>query len=92
VASQQIEQFLMNRKSKEVAAAELARLRSGARIEYLNKALALDPKAAPAGAAPAPAAASGAPAAAPAAAAPDSAATATDADKAAFERGAAGLR
>jgi peptidyl-prolyl cis-trans isomerase C len=73
VASQQIEQFLINEKNKELAAAELARLRSGARIEYLNKSMALAPKAAPAPAAPA----------APAAGA---------ADKAALERGVAGLK
>jgi peptidyl-prolyl cis-trans isomerase C len=106
VASQQIEQFLAKQKNKELAAAELARLRSGARIEYLNKSMALDPKAA-------------VPAAQGAAAAPDSAAAAgangpgagargqqagarnprvpaaaetTAADKAALERGAAGLR
>ncbi len=56
VAAQQIEQFLMNKRSKERAAAEMARLRAGARIEYLNKSMALDAKAAPAvlpGAAPA---------------------------------------
>jgi peptidyl-prolyl cis-trans isomerase C len=54
VAAQQIEQFLMNKRSKERAAAEMARLRAGARIEYLNKSMALDPRTAPAaGAAPA---------------------------------------
>jgi EpsD family peptidyl-prolyl cis-trans isomerase len=78
VASQQIEQYLVKQKNKELAAAELARLRSTARIEYLNKSMALDPKAAPAAA---PAAAAAAPATAPAAQAP-----------AALERGVAGLR
>jgi peptidyl-prolyl cis-trans isomerase C len=54
VAAQQIEQFLMNKRSKERAAAEMARLRAGARIEYLNKSMALDARTAPAaGAAPA---------------------------------------
>lgn len=50
VASSQIEQHLSRQKNKELAAAELARLRATARIEYLNKAMALDPKAAPAAA------------------------------------------
>jgi peptidyl-prolyl cis-trans isomerase C len=77
-AAPQIEQFLANQRNKEQAAAELARLRAGARIEYLNKSMALDAKAAPAAAAPA---TPGAPAA------PKDAA-----DKAALERGAAGLK
>ena len=64
-ASQQIEQFLVNKRNKESAAAELARLRANAKIEYLNKSMALDAKPAPA-AAPAQAA-PGARAAAPAA-------------------------
>lgn len=50
-AAQQIEQFLMNAKSKEAAAAEIKRLRTVAKIEYLNKDVAADPK--PAAAAPA---------------------------------------
>ena len=62
VAAQQIEQFLMNKKSKDAADAELARLRAAARIEYLNKELVPD--------APAPAAM---PAAADAAATGDAA-------------------
>ncbi len=37
VAGPQIEQFLMNKKSKEAADAELVRLRAAAKIEYLNK-------------------------------------------------------
>jgi peptidyl-prolyl cis-trans isomerase C len=87
LASQQIEQFLVKQKNKELAAAELARLRAGAKIEYLNKSMALDSKAAPAAPAMAPAALG-------AAASPDSAAAAgtTVTDKAALERGAAGLR
>lgn len=38
-AAAQIEQFLQNAKAKEAAAAELARLRAAAKIEYLNKEL-----------------------------------------------------
>ena len=79
VASQQIEQFLVNKRTKESAAAELTRLRASAKIEYLNKSMAADAKAVT-GAAAAPASGLGAPAA-PAAAA-----------KAALERGVAGLK
>lgn len=43
-AAQQIEQFLMNAKSKEAAAAEIARLRAAAKIEYLKKDMAAAPK------------------------------------------------
>ena len=57
----QIEQYLVNTKGKEAAAAELKRLRAAAKVEYLNKALA-PTAAAAAGAAAAPASA---PAAAP---------------------------
>ena len=82
-AAQQIEQFLVNKRNKESAAAELARLRATARIEYLNKSLAMDAKAVPAAAAvPAQPSLGAAPAAAP----PDAAA------KAAVERGVAGLK
>jgi EpsD family peptidyl-prolyl cis-trans isomerase len=84
-AAPQIEQFLVNRRNKEQAAAELARLRASAKIEYLNKSMALDAKsAAPAAATPAAAAARAAPATP---AAPKDAA-----DKAALERGVAGLK
>lgn len=76
VAAGQIEQFLMNKKSKAASDAEVARLRATAKIEYLNKA-----------AAPAPAAAAPA-AAAPAAATPAQ----TGAPSEANERGAAALR
>ncbi|WP_317201428.1 EpsD family peptidyl-prolyl cis-trans isomerase [Janthinobacterium sp.] len=38
VARPQIEQFLFNKKNKEAADAELARLRAAAKIEYFNKA------------------------------------------------------
>jgi peptidyl-prolyl cis-trans isomerase C len=55
VASPQIEQFLVNKRNKESAAAELARLRAAAKIEYLNKSMAMDARPVPA--APAPAAA-----------------------------------
>jgi peptidyl-prolyl cis-trans isomerase C len=83
VASPQIGQFLLNQRNKEGAAAELSRLRSTAKIEYINKAMALDAKAAPA---PAPATA----------AQPDGAATTPAADdakaRAALERGVAGLK
>jgi peptidyl-prolyl cis-trans isomerase C len=88
-AATQIEQFLVNRRNREQAAAELARLRAGAKIEYLNKSMALDarpqPAAAAAPAAPAASAAPEAPAAP--AAAPDGAA-----DKAALDRGVAGRK
>jgi peptidyl-prolyl cis-trans isomerase C len=106
-ASQQIEQFLIKQKNKELAAAELARLRSGARIEYLNKSLALDSKT-PAQAAPGAAAAQDTAAATgghgPGIGAPGNnalrartpakpgAAETTAADKAALERGVAGLK
>ena len=76
VAAQQIEQFLINKKNKEAADAELARLRSTAKIAYLNKDLAPD--------AAAPAAPPPMPAAAPAGG--------DAADKAALERGVAGLK
>ena len=62
----QIEQYLMNTKGKEAAAAELKRLRAAAKVEYLNKAMA--PTAAPA------AGTAAAPASAPAAAPSDAAA------------------
>lgn len=79
-AAPQIEQFLVNKKSKEAAEAELKRLRAAAKIEYLNKADT--PAAGTAPAAPA------APAAAPAAAATAPAGV----DGAATERGVAGLK
>jgi len=37
-AAPQIEQFLVNKKNKEAAEAEIKRLRASAKIEYLNKA------------------------------------------------------
>ncbi|MCS0589338.1 EpsD family peptidyl-prolyl cis-trans isomerase [Massilia norwichensis] len=48
VAAPQIEQFLVNKKNKELASAELQRLRADAKIEYINKSMMPDPKAAPA--------------------------------------------
>lgn len=67
-AAPQIEQFLVNARNKEAAAAELARLRTTGKVEYLNKSLAPDatpakPAAAPAAAAPAEVAPAAAPAA-----------------------------
>jgi len=88
VAAPQIEQFLMKRKNQELAADELKRLRSSARIEYLNKSMMPDVKP---GALPA-----SAPAVAPASAPALSPASAVDdaggADKAALDRGVAGLK
>jgi EpsD family peptidyl-prolyl cis-trans isomerase len=78
-AAPQIEQFLVNRRNKEQAATELARLRADAKIQYLNKSMALDAKAVPAVAIK--------PAAPAAPVAPKDAA-----DKAALERGVAGLK
>ena len=72
----QIEQYLVNTRSKEAAAAELKRLRDATKIEYLNKALAPDASTPPAPAAPT------APAAAPIGGDPD----------AATARGVAGLK
>ncbi|MES2757521.1 MAG: EpsD family peptidyl-prolyl cis-trans isomerase [Pseudomonadota bacterium] len=83
VAAAQIEQFLVNKRNKERATAELARLRATAKIEYLNKSMALDAR--PAAAAPA-AVPAAVPAAAPAGAAPAAAA------KEALDRGVAGLK
>jgi EpsD family peptidyl-prolyl cis-trans isomerase len=76
-ASAQIEQYLFNKKNKEAAEAEVKRLRSTAKIEYMN---------APGGGAPATAAA-------PAAAAPAVQADAGGAPSAdAAARGVAGLK
>jgi len=107
VAAPQIAQFLVTRKHKELAAAEVERLRQGAKIEYLNKELALDanstPAARPGGGAGVPGGASqqpstGPPAApaAPAPAAGNGAPAATKPpsvpDNAALDRGVAGLK
>jgi EpsD family peptidyl-prolyl cis-trans isomerase len=96
VAAPQIEQFLLNQKNKELAAAEIKRLRSTAKIEYINKSMVPSAAEAAAGSpagAPLPAAlptAATAPAAGVAPAAPASDGGATD--KAALDRGVAGLK
>jgi EpsD family peptidyl-prolyl cis-trans isomerase len=102
VASPQIEQFLTNKKNKEMASAELQRLRSTAKIEYLNKSMMPDPKSAPtlpAGGAPSSAVAGtdAAPVADQNGGTPAAGAAATPAadgntDKAALDRGVAGLK
>lgn len=76
LAAPQIEQFLTNQRSKTAAAAEMARLRAAAKIEYFNKTTGL-PEAAPA------------PTAAPAAGAPAGEAAASGD---ATTRGVAGLK
>jgi peptidyl-prolyl cis-trans isomerase C len=96
VASPQIEQFLMKRKNQELASGELKRLRAGAKIEYLNKSMMPNPTsgAQPAGA-PAPGVVAAAAANGPAAAATAPAPAADSnggADKAALDRGVAGLK
>lgn len=45
IAAPQIAQFLANRKNRELAQAEIGRLRAAAKIEYMNKELAPDGKA-----------------------------------------------
>lgn len=60
----QIEQFLVNQKNKQIADAELTRLRAAAKIEYLNSAFTPEKAAEPKPAASAQGAASGADAAA----------------------------
>lgn len=115
IASPQIAQYLANLKNKEMAQAEIQRLRATAKIEYLNKSLA--PDASTPGAIPtaAPASLSGGPGAAavegasagvlpgdggigPTAASPDDAGShfgnhaGSHADKAALDRGVAGLK
>jgi EpsD family peptidyl-prolyl cis-trans isomerase len=96
VAAPQIEQFLLNQKNKELAAAEIKRLRSTAKIEYINKSMVPSAAEAAAGSpagAPLPAAlptSATAPAAGVAPAAPASDGGATD--KAALDRGVAGLK
>lgn len=87
-ATPQIEQYLNNTRNKELATAEIARLRSTAKIEYLNKNLAPAPGTNPAAAPAVPGAA-----AAPAAAADATATPAADAaSDAATARGVSGLR
>ena len=50
IAAPQIAQFLANRKNRELAQAEIGRLRAAAKIEYMNRELAPDGKAAGPGA------------------------------------------
>jgi EpsD family peptidyl-prolyl cis-trans isomerase len=102
VAAPQIAQYLVTEKNKELASAELQRLRGNAKIEYLNKSMAPDastrttpagspPSSAVAGASPAATAGTAAPGATgvtPGAAPGDNA----GADKAALDRGVAGLK
>jgi EpsD family peptidyl-prolyl cis-trans isomerase len=123
IAAPQITQYLTNLKNKELAQAEIQRLRATAKIEYLNKDLAPDPAtpgvspASGPGSTPAPGAASatlaggpshgpgtgslggaatagsGIDSAAAAAAAPAAAAAGdSQPDKAALDRGVAGLK
>lgn len=106
IAAPQIAQYLANRKNKELAQAEIQRLRATARIEYLNKDLAPDPATPGALPAAAPAALAGMSAAA-ARTGLETGATVDDgdigpvadtvdedarADKAALDRGVAGLK
>jgi peptidyl-prolyl cis-trans isomerase C len=92
IAAPQISQFLATRQNKALAQAEIARLRATAQIAYLNKDLA--PDAATRDGRPATAAASLAGGAGPDAASSTASGAADDgsADKAALERGVAGLR
>jgi hypothetical protein len=85
VAGPQIAQALMTERNKEAASNEIKRLRDGAKIEILNKDLAMDPKATAAN--PAAAVQGSAPAAASTGTTP-----ANPADKAALDRGVAGLK
>lgn len=102
IAAPQIGQYLMNKKNKELAAAEIQRLRGTAKITYLNKDYAPSATAAtsasqtasaggPGQGSVAPAGDSG-PAIVPDAATSGMQSTGADADKAALERGVAGLK
>lgn len=86
VASPQIAQALSTERNKEAAANEIKRLRSDAKIEILNKDLAMDPNSTAAN--PAAAVQGNAPAAASTGTTPANATT----DKAALDRGVAGLK
>ncbi|GAB3471085.1 hypothetical protein GCM10027321_42420 [Massilia terrae] len=88
VAGPQIAEALAAERNKDAASAEIKRLRSGAKVEYLSKELALESNA-PAASPAAAVQGAAAPAAAPAVAA---GATAPASDKAALERGVAGLK
>lgn len=92
IAAPQVTQYLATRKHKELATAELERLRKVAKIEYLNQELAQGARAAPASMTTPRAAAPG-PAAAPGGqATPATPAAGTAPDNAAFERGVSGLK
>ena len=95
VAAPQIQQYLVTQKNKELAGAELQRLRGNAKIEYLNKSMAPDAStgSAPAGGPPSSAVA-GAGAATTAGTATPGMAPADNVgtDKAALDRGVAGLK
>ena len=86
VAAPQIEQHLLKRKNQELASEELKRLRSSAKIEYLNKSMMPDQKS---GVMPAGATAAAAPGSTPEPAAADGNG---GTDKAALDRGVAGLK
>ncbi len=98
IAAPQIGQYLMNKKNKELAAAEIQRLRGTAKVSYLNKDYAPSATApatatqvagagGPGQASVAPAGEAAAPGAAPAIV-PDAGTT----DKAALDRGVMGLK
>lgn len=86
VASPQIAQALMTERNKDAATNEIKRLRSDAKIEILNKDMAMDPNSTAAN--PAAAVQGSAPAAASTGTTPANA----NADKAALDRGVAGLK
>ncbi|WP_036165286.1 EpsD family peptidyl-prolyl cis-trans isomerase [Massilia sp. 9096] len=93
-ASSQIEQYLMAQKNRELAAAELQRLRANARIEYINKSMMPDtaPGALPAGAPPSSTVAGAGPAAALGTVPRIAPAGNVGADKDALARGVAGMK
>ncbi|HEX8787122.1 MAG TPA: EpsD family peptidyl-prolyl cis-trans isomerase [Telluria sp.] len=94
VTQPQIEQYLMNQKNKELAGAELQRLRSSAKIEYLNKSMVPDATTGnkPAGSPPSSEVASASQAASAGTAPGATASDGGTADKAALDRGVAGLK
>ncbi|MES2159765.1 MAG: EpsD family peptidyl-prolyl cis-trans isomerase [Pseudomonadota bacterium] len=87
-AAGQIQQYLSNKKNKDVADAEVARLRAAAKIVYLNEAMAPGKT----GAAAAPAASTPAAPAVPAAASAEAPASANKVDDAQAARGVSGLK
>jgi EpsD family peptidyl-prolyl cis-trans isomerase len=102
VAAPQIAQYLVTEKNKELAGAELQRLRGNAKIEYLNKSMVPDAKTptTPAGSPPSSAVAGASPAATAGTATPGTTGVTpgaapgdnAGADKAALDRGVAGLK